>query len=70
MFQRENQLWQAVVQNLAKELATPVYKLEQMLGAEAAELERVARIKHFVPLLAAKRVKERLRLAHSAEADT
>ena len=49
------------IQNLADEFSLPMAKVQQVLSSEIQRLERGARIKQFVLLLAVKRTKEVLR---------
>jgi hypothetical protein len=49
------------VEDLAEEVSFPIPVVEQMLHTAAHQLEQGARITVFVPLLALKQVKDRLR---------
>ena len=61
-YQRHPAKWQGIVEDLAEEFSCPISEVEQILSTETDELEQVAHIKVFVPLLAIKRVKDLLRL--------
>lgn len=61
-FQRQPSKIQAVAKDIAENFSCSVSEVEQILRLEMHDLEQVARIKEFVPLLAVKRVKEVLTL--------
>lgn len=58
---------QQAIEMLARETATSIDKAEEVYVIERAKLELVARIKTYVPVLAARRAKIALR--SGAEAD-
>jgi hypothetical protein len=51
----------AAMESLARELSVPLHLVEQACRRETAAIERDARIKHFVPVLVASRVRSELR---------
>ncbi len=53
------------IETLARETDTPVATVQEIYKAEHAKLDRVARIKTFVPVLIHRRVKELLRSRRS-----
>jgi len=60
---------QSIIDSLARETETPVDIVKDIYVTEHSKLERVARIKTFVPVLASRRVKRLLNDVHRA-ADT
>ena len=52
------------VKDIADSFSCPISEVDQLLTVEMHDLEEGARIKEFVPLLAIKRVKDRLREHH------
>ena len=55
------------IENLARETDTPVATVQEIYNAEHAKLDRVARIKIFVPVLIHRRVKELLQSRRSPD---
>jgi hypothetical protein len=55
------------VESLARETDTPVDTVQEIYEAEQAKLDRVAKIKTFIPVLTHRRVKELLRSRRSPE---
>jgi len=51
---------QSIIESLARETETPADIVESIYVIEHSKLERVARIKTFVPVLASRRVKRLL----------
>ena len=60
-FQRQPMKWQGIVENLGEEFSCPIPEVERMLSDAAHQLEQGAQVKEFIPVLAAKQVKEVLR---------
>lgn len=59
------------VKDIADNFSCPIAEVDQILSGEIQYLEQGAHIKEFVPLLAIKRVKDRLRERHArAESGT
>ena len=54
------------IESLARETQTPIAIVDEIYRIEHAKLDRVARIKTFVPVLIRRRVKELLRSQRSA----
>ena len=54
------------IESLARETETPIAIVDEIYRIEHAKLDRVARIKTFVPVLIRRRVKELLRSQRSA----
>jgi hypothetical protein len=52
------------IETLARETDTPVATVQEIYKSEHAKLDRVARIKTFIPVLIHRRVKELLRSQH------
>ena len=55
------------IETLARETHTPVATVQEIYQSEHAKLDRVARIKTFIPVLIHRRVKELLRSRHSSD---
>jgi hypothetical protein len=47
--------WQGIVESLGEEFACPLSEVERMLSAAAQQLEQVAQVKEFIPVLALNR---------------
>lgn len=60
-FERQEAHWQGVVKNLAEAFSCPLSEVETALNTAAHELEQGARIKEFIPVLAIKQVRDRLK---------
>jgi hypothetical protein len=54
------------IEQLARETHMPVDLVDQIYNIEHAKLDRIARIKTFVPVLTRRRVKARLRTQRAA----
>lgn len=61
-YQRQPAKWQGIAEDLAEEFSYPISEVEQILSTEMDQLEQVAHIKVFIPLLAIRQVKDLLRL--------
>lgn len=61
--------YQGIIDSLARETETPVDRVKDIYVIEHRKLERVARIKTFVPVLAGREVKRLLNDAHDDDAD-
>jgi hypothetical protein len=55
------------IESLARETHTPVATVQEIYKSEHAKLDRVARIKTFIPVLIHRRVKELLQSRHSPD---
>ena len=60
-FQRQIAKGQGILKDIAEEFSCPISKVEQILSAETHQHEQGAHIKDFIPVLAIKEVKDRLR---------
>ena len=60
-FERRQAIWHGVVKNLAEEFSCPISEVENLLSTTAHQLEQEARIKDFIPVLAIKQVREKLK---------
>lgn len=55
---RDTRRWESMIKHLAADLHTPEAQVEAILQSEVRQLQRHARIKDFILILAARRVKE------------
>ena len=69
-FDRKEFDWHSIARDIAEEFSCLVSDVEEMLSQERHQFEKEAQIKVFIPLLAIKQVKERLRIDRSAPLDT
>ncbi len=54
----ESKIWQRIIQRLAADLHKPETQIEAVFQSELRQLEKGSRVKNFISILAAKRVKE------------
>lgn len=52
---------QAIIEALAREVSVPIDEVAELYSIEHAKLDAVAKIKTFVPVIANRRVRSRLR---------
>ncbi|MEP6888356.1 MAG: DUF3562 domain-containing protein [Nitrospirales bacterium] len=54
----ESKIWQRLIKRLAADLHKPETQIEAVFQSELRQLERGSRVKNFISILAARRVKE------------
>ena len=61
---------QAIIEALAREVSAPIEEVTALYTIEHAKLDAVAKIKTFVPVIANRRVRSRLREEHAGNPGT
>ena len=62
-FSADSKNWRSTIKDLATDLHKPETQIEALFHSEVQQLEKQARVKHFITILAVRRVKEFVQLS-------